>query len=213
MSQNELEYGNPYELLYYFRLNDSFAFSELLRIYSPLIYYVMSAAVPKDLEAYNDDLFQEGVIALSDAADTYREDMDCGFTTFAVLLIRRRMVNTLRRYKRRGYYGTVETGGSWISLDSLVCEGSRWTLADVTSGGCALFEPEYYLEYRLAEERLEKVLNSLRKEEKCILEDSERYPYSEVCGKYQLSAEAFGNRVYRIKAKVKKRFKKAEKCH
>jgi len=196
---------NPYELLYYLRFEDSFAMKELLRIYQPAIMCLTRAALPLELGAYEDDLAQEAMIALLDAAECYREDKDCGFSTFATLVIRRRISSLILRYQRRMQYENAV----YMSGDCLLCEGSRNTHADMVENRDLMSRPEFYLAYRLAEEKLQKILDSMKKEDRRILMEAAQLPYRDACVRNQMSCTSYGNKLYRLRAKVKRQLLKS----
>jgi len=79
--------------------HDDEAFRELLQIYEGIIYKNISLINFDQSEFVIDkqDLYQEGCLALYNACKTYRNDMNCKFSTFAYILIRRRLLTYYRK--------------------------------------------------------------------------------------------------------------------
>jgi len=79
--------------------NDEQAFRTLLKVYEPFIYkniHVLNLDYA-DRSVDKDDLYQEACIALCEACKSYREDMKCKFSSFAYLVIRRKLLSYYRK--------------------------------------------------------------------------------------------------------------------
>jgi len=79
--------------------NDEQAFRTLLKIYEPFIYKNINTLILEfgDYCLDKDDLYQEACIALCSACKTYRDDMKCKFSSFAYLVIRRKLLTYYRK--------------------------------------------------------------------------------------------------------------------
>lgn len=89
----DYKYVNDYELIYMIRENDEDTSEFLYNKYSNVIKKISSKyflyAKEKGIEF--DDLIQEGYIGLSSAINSFRDNMDSSFYTFACLCIERQI--------------------------------------------------------------------------------------------------------------------------
>ena len=102
---------NDYELIYKVRENDEDAKTLLFNKYRPLIYKSANRYIQNCETFEYDDLFQEGVIALYKAIDTYDEVNSALFYTYACVCIDRRMNSYCRTglsKKRTLYFNSLE---------------------------------------------------------------------------------------------------------
>jgi len=79
--------------------DDEQSFRTLLKRYEPFIYKNISM-LSLDYGDYcidKDDLYQEACLALYSACKTYRFDMKCQFSSFAYLVIRRKLLSYYRK--------------------------------------------------------------------------------------------------------------------
>lgn len=74
---------------------DSDAFSLLVQRCTPMIRYQAARFHHRHLEA--EDLVQEGILGLLSAVQTYRDNKQASFRTYASVCIRRRMISAVRR--------------------------------------------------------------------------------------------------------------------
>lgn len=87
------------QLIELIRQNDDTAFRELLKRYEGFIYKNISALNLEygDYIVDKQDLYQEACLALYVACKTYRFDMNCKFSSFAYLIIKRKLINYCRK--------------------------------------------------------------------------------------------------------------------
>lgn len=85
--------------------NDLKSYNSLLERFKPMIYSFLKNYHLEEgaYRLMRDDLFQEGSLALLEAARTYQKDKGAHFSTFAYVVIRRRIMRSLykeyRKYK------------------------------------------------------------------------------------------------------------------
>lgn len=81
------------ELLEAVKRNDDEAFKELMNHYHNMIYSIINGFTLKfgDYRIPDEELYQEGCIALYEACKTYGKVQDCKFSTFAYIVIKRRI--------------------------------------------------------------------------------------------------------------------------
>ena len=94
---DDTEAQDDAELCRLCREGDQSAFALLASRY----YLLLKKSAAKYSESADDseDLFQEGLIALHDAAMTYRQDAGAAFYTYAGVCIRNRMISALRHQR------------------------------------------------------------------------------------------------------------------
>lgn len=84
-------------------------FEKLVSKYKNMIYSIIRKYYIKNNSVVicEQDLFQEGLIALYDAQKSYSEKENVSFSTFAYVLIKRRIVKTIIKYNLIYYNETV----------------------------------------------------------------------------------------------------------
>lgn len=94
-----------YKLISKVKKNDDDALRILILNYEKMIYKIIHSfnLSQGDYRISRDELFQEGTIALYEACKTYSKRTDCKFSTFAYLVIKRRitraMFQNIKTYK------------------------------------------------------------------------------------------------------------------
>lgn len=190
---------NPYELLYMSHF-DEYAQVALLRQYSPLIKSLVSGCISKyhPLGDYRDDLIQEGQIALSQAAETYRNDQEASFLTYLMIVVKRRLWAECRKL-----YNRITAGGAGIvRLDSMVNEDEP--LYGTVPQQDPFCDPVYYTEYVSALERLRKVYRKMNEEEVQLVQCwINRDRYADGAKKLDMSIKTYESRLQRVRKKVR----------
>ncbi len=79
------------------RQGDRSAREELIRKYQPLVLRVGAQVCGRYLRVGQDEEISVGLLALNEAVDRYDPDKGAGFIAFAELVIRRRLIDHLRR--------------------------------------------------------------------------------------------------------------------
>ncbi|MGM9942381.1 MAG: sigma-70 family RNA polymerase sigma factor, partial [Bulleidia sp.] len=159
---------NVYELLYMIRTGDTRAFEMLKEECYPIIASMASQMTGK-VACYGitrDDLIQEGLICIDISARSYRPDRNAGFKTFLNVMIDRKFKHILRNChtdKR-----TEEE--SMLSLDQYVnAKGQR--IERFYAQKDKLSEPEYYLAFMEALEKLKQTIDELSEEDREALRE------------------------------------------
>lgn len=74
-----------------------------------------------------DDMFQEGLIGLNDAIDSYNKNKNCKFSSFANICIKRKMITAIKASKRQKHIPL----NNYASVDTPIYQDSTSTLLDV----------------------------------------------------------------------------------
>ena len=147
---------------------------------------------------YN-DLFQEGMVGLSEAIKNYKDNRDTKFASFANVCIERQILSVLSSAQRKKHSFLNDS----CSLDSSIDENGR-TLLDVLLDDT--FDPSIKVEN---DEERELLYNSIYKE----MSDFERnvfdlkvlgLEYKEIAALLDKSYKSVDSALQRIKGKVKK---------
>ena len=129
------------------------AFTKLLKQFKPMIYKIIySNQLDKgDFRIDENDLFQEGSLALYKAALSYEEERNVRFSSYAYMVIRSRIRQILR--------SASKSYGDDVSLDTSVDYSLKFSVRDNPS--------DYHREERFREE-LEAFMESLAEEDRRI---------------------------------------------
>ncbi|MDD3341725.1 MAG: sigma-70 family RNA polymerase sigma factor [Bacilli bacterium] len=193
---------NDNELVYYIRENGEEANQILFKKYEPLIHSIAKKMYPYC--KYNGvdlaDLIQEGMIGLNQAIQSYREENDNLFFTFAKKCIERKIITLVIASKRQKHKILNES----LSLEFNGEEGDVGILESVLSDDS--FHPEERLFIEEAEKELtEKVKQSLTDNEERIF-DLKRagFNYKEIASIIDKNPKTVDNALQRIKKKFRK---------
>ena len=177
-------YENPYELIYMSRMGDEYAQTTLFLQYEGLL----NALV-------NQTLLQEARISLFQAINQYQESKSASFKTFVCLVVKRRIWNVVRdilvEYQHKGF-------------DSISLDDQEVNYYEILEQNNRLAEPEYYMQYQNAANRLQEEIGLLDEEERDILScwmASESY--QEASKRLGLSKKQYDGRLQRVKRKIK----------
>lgn len=103
MSRIKKEYETDSELLYLISESTEEADEAIFEKYSPVInYYAKKYAnlvVGKGID--ENDLYQEGLIGLNQAINSYKENRDIKFSTFAFICIKRKIITAVKLAGRK----------------------------------------------------------------------------------------------------------------
>ena len=179
---------NNVKIIERIRKGDESAFEKLLENHKKMIYSIINSFVVK-YNAYSieqDDLYQEGCLALYDAAISYEADKETKFSSYAYLVIRSKIINVITKYNR--IYNR-ET----FSIDSFECaERSRlMAVSDVPF--------KYHRDCEL-KRGIKKFMSVLSEEDRKILELRYReYTYREISEKLDIHTKKVDNRLSSIR--------------
>ena len=172
---------------------DSDAFAELTARYIPLIRYKAAPFHSAQLET--DDLCQEGLVGLFNAARAYSSSGGAAFKTFAGTCIANRMIMAYRSALSR----KNKPLSDFISLS-----GSEHPDLELQAGG---WDPETLLASSEGVGQMwEKIRSALSERELRVLRlYLGGYSYSEIAGKLSITPKAADNALQRARMKLKNR--------
>lgn len=179
---------NNVKIIERIRKGDESAFEKLLENHKKMIYSIINSFVVK-YNAYSieqDDLYQEGCLALYDAAISYEADKETKFSSYAYLVIRSKIINVITKYNR--IYNR-ET----FSIDSFECAERNRLMAvnDVPF--------KYHRDCEL-KRGIKKFMSVLSEEDRKILELRYReYTYREISEKLDINTKKVDNRLSSIR--------------
>ncbi len=81
---------NDYELIYLIREGNEFAEHLIYKKYNAFIYKCIKEF--NVFKCYYDDFYQEGLLAVSQAIETFNMDIECSFYSYLQIIIKRRFV-------------------------------------------------------------------------------------------------------------------------
>ena len=103
MGRIKEEYETDEELLYLVSENTEEADEVIFKKYDPVINYYSkkysNLVIGKGID--QSDLYQEGLIGLSEAVNAYKKNKDIKFSTFAFTCIKRKMISAIRVANRK----------------------------------------------------------------------------------------------------------------
>lgn len=176
------------ELIKKVKDNDYLACEELISNYRQMIYSIINDYDLEygDFKISSDDLYQEGLIGIYDACLAYEEGKDVKFSTFAYLVIKRR-VNRCYRNQLKNYVNEC------CSIDCIENKDKRIefqvnTVSDNT------------LAYN--QESLEKKMRRLSDfDRQIVMMRMESMSYLEIAKKLDVNKKRIDNRLYKLKKK------------
>ncbi|MCI5651064.1 MAG: sigma-70 family RNA polymerase sigma factor [Ruminococcus bromii] len=191
MDQPEYAHGRDEELVRAFQNGNPDAFSELVARYLKLI-RIKACSFREIFSLEREDLYQEGLLGLLDAANTYVHDGRASFETYAGHCISNRIVSAVRRSSSRK--------NSFLN-NAIPIEDVELVGADDAS------DPQALLESRDEMNRmLEAAHVSLSSFERRVLSFYlGGYKRSEVESRLGISVRAFDNAMARVRKKLRQK--------
>ncbi|MBP3891217.1 MAG: sigma-70 family RNA polymerase sigma factor [Solobacterium sp.] len=191
---------NPYELLYMHRLGSEEALKQIFSLYQPVVRNIVQQLIKKmkRLEIYEEDMIQEGLIAISQAIDTFRYDRNCSFGSFLYMIVHRKLCSYLRYYSSKRTPQPHNT----LSLSQFVSEyGVEY---DFIPNANPFNDPEFSLYYNEGRMRIQEKMASLTQKERDTLKMwIENKSYKEASEALNISYKAYDNRLQRLKKAIK----------
>ena len=165
---------------------DNDAFSLLVQRCIPMIRLQASKFHHRHLDA--EDLVQEGILGLLSAVQTYRDDGQASFRTYAAVCIRRRMISAIRR-----------AGADLSVIDSLDDTGESEPVAQEENS-----DPAHMLVRR---EDTQRLYNQLRQiltplEYQVLMYHLGEYSYEETAHALNIGEKAVDNAMQRVRRKL-----------
>lgn len=189
------------ELIERIQNNDKSALNFLLGKYKELVY--MKSSKYFIIGAERDDIFQEGMIGLYKAIQSFKEDKQNSFKTFANMCIERQLITAIKTSNRQKHMPL----NSYLSLNtsSYEEEDGEKTLLNVLNNKMAedpldtLTKKEYYSN---VENAIDKSLSDFEKQvlKKFIKGDS----YTKIAEDLESSVKSVDNAIQRIRKKALK---------
>lgn len=192
---------NPYELLYMYRTGDPNALGMMTEAYGGFLNTLVEQTISSSPEFARDrdDLFMECLMALYDAVNCYRRDMDSSFSTFLTVLARRRIWRVLKPKLKNMYELSVRE----VFLEDAVTETECWY--DVLSQQSGMYEPEFFTAYNELREKLDGMFLKMKSEDQRVLYSwMHGEPYKAASAKLGLSEKAYDGRLNRLRTRVRK---------
>ena len=188
---------NDYELLDHIYSCDEDANEIMIYKYRPL-----TVNLAKKLIKYCNggidlnDLIQEGLVGLNEAINTFREDKETNFGTYAKLCIQRRMYSVVK--STRTYKNKILNES--ISLEDEDDTNIDRFLVDNSNNPSDMLEENAY-----QEEILKKLNEQLTDLERQVFELKKNYfNYKEIADILEKDPKVIDNTIQRIKTKLKK---------
>ena len=178
-----------------FRNGDQTAFAELANKYLWLIRSIVSKYNISGLDA--DDLTQEGMLGLLDAAKTYSAEKGAKFQTYASICIKRRLIALLdhsatNKSKSMNNYVSIENSSKEIPIQN---DNSNINPEDM------------YISDENVAELHRKINESLSKNEKSVFDlYIAGESYNSIAQTLSMNIKSVDNALQRIRRKLKKQF-------
>ncbi len=187
---------NDYELLDQIYSCSEDANEILLYKYRPLVVslaqkFIKLASIGIDLNDY----VQEGLLGLNDAINTFRDEKDANFGTYAKLCIERRMISLAKDTMSN----KNKILNNYVPLDNEDDEPLDYILADSSKDPCSLIEITEN-ENKIIDKCL-AVLSSTEKE--VFLLKIQGFSIKEIASIAEKDAKSVDNTIQRIKNKIK----------
>ncbi len=190
------------ELVYMSHFADEIVEKALFKHFEGLLVYIVNEELKafQCLMMYRDDLIQEAWISLYHALDYYRNDRNTSFNTFMSLVVKRSIKRAINVYLSEGPYKNNQV----YSLDNCINEAS-FTYGLKSNN--PMFEPEYYLDYKEAEEAWLKLINNLNDKEKDTLRLwAKGKKYKEAAEELNISFKTYDGRKQSLRKRIKNEF-------
>lgn len=166
------------------------AFAELLQHFKAMIYKIiyMNNLEKGDFRIDENDLFQEGSLALYRAVKNYEEGRNVRFSSYAYMVIRSRIREVLRTAYR--------SYGDELSLDTSI---------DYSLKFCVREDPAGYHREECFKEELKAFMDSLNEEDRKIFElKRQDMTYEQIAEKLNITSKRLDNRLRILRKMLKK---------
>lgn len=175
------------------RNHDEFALQQLIEHFTPLIYSIINSYQldAGGFKISREDLFQEAIICLYDAAMLYEDNDKAKFSTYAYVVIKRKL--------NRIYYSQIKKNSYVYSFDAFENVDHVRFMAKAS---------ERPLRYLDEVEAIERTINLSDQEKKILTMRFENYSYDEIAKELGITKKCVDNRIMRIK----RRYQKTQKC-
>lgn len=194
---------NDYELLYMIRQQDEVAFQYLFKKYELYLKVLIAKSWNCSFSVFDEnDLLQLSYLKMLDAIDAYNEIKECSFCTYVTMCVLRKLT-ALRRIELRR--------NTSFSLQNEVREASGIAYEEKLQNNQCLYEPSYYIEYKLVLARFRKFMDSLSEKDRKIWDCmTSQLSYKQAANRLDMTVKAYDNAVYRIKKKLNRYLKQTQ---
>ena len=192
---------NDYELISYVHEDSEEASSILFEKYRPLIITIATKMITysPNLGLEINDLIQEGMLGLNKAINTFDENEEASFYTYAKTCIERRMISLVVSAKRQKHRILNES----VSLENYVDEEGINIVENLIADNS--YNPEnVMIEYEQEHNLTDKILELLTPFEQQVFEIKiTGFKYKEIADILDKEPKAIDNALNRIKLKIK----------
>ena len=185
------------EYLIRIRQGDEDAFASLLKDYRKMIYSIINSFNREhgDYAISEDDLFQEASLALLKAARTYEEDKEMKFSSFAYMVIKKRIINVIKQH-RRTYEEEHYSIDNYEFFDHMTC----FAVCD---------QPYIYHRECELREHLSVFYDSLSAEDRKIVDmRQDSLSYRQIAAQLHSDVKRIDNRLMAVKRELRSYMKK-----
>ena len=192
---------DDYELIYLIEENNETALNILYEKYQPIIDLKAKKYLKysKRLGLEYSDLFQEGMMGLSEAIASFKDDKKAQFKTFANLCIERQIFSLLKKASRKKHALLNDS----MSLDEKINEEENTLLDVFFEKGTNPSEMFEYIENK--KELFSKIYEVLTPLEKEVFDlKINNFDYKEISQMLNKSYKSIDSSIQRIRLKVRK---------
>ncbi len=192
--------ANMYELLYMIRMKNAEALEEMFCEYKRCIDAEVAGQISRHgiLRSFRDDLMIEGQIGIVRAAECYRQDQPCKFSSFVNVVIHRRIQQAAKHFRLLA----AEHGLNPLSLDLCDTDMSA-PYTNLLPAKDWMGNPEYRLHYNEAQRRMDAAVRKMNDTERKILHSwTEGGSYVMKAEKMGMTYRQYEGKLGRVKRKV-----------
>lgn len=184
------------ELIARIKEHDDDAFRQLLEDYRRIIYKIIYSFNLEmgDFMMDMDEMYQEASLSLYEAVMSFEMDKKMKFSSFAYMVIRRRLISLLRSYRHKG--------GEPLSLDK-----DDYQLIEAAT--LVNDNPEAYHREKDFEEFLDGFIDGLNEEDRKLIEyRNADLSYKEIAERLKVSNKRIDNRLRLLKKRFKEEYRR-----
>lgn len=195
---------NDYELLYMIRQQDEMAFQYLFKKYESHLKMLIAKKWNCSFSLFDEnDLLQLAYLKVLEAIEAYNETRECSFCTYMTMCVLRKLTSQRRTELRHRIVS--------YSLQKEVHEASETLYEEKVENNQSLYNPSYYIEYKLVLAQMKKFVDSLSEADKKILNCmTEGLSYKDAAARLEMTPKGYDNAVYRIKKKLNQYLKQTQ---
>ncbi len=157
---------NIYELIYLYHCGSAYVLDLIREEMKDQLFYWTDEKVDMNrgiYQMYYDDLYQEAILGLYEAVNSYRDDKDASFTTYSRMVVDRRLINFMLR-NIKGKDKTKE-----FSIDEELMYDKSYIINIPTRDSLSV--PEYKLAFHECIESVEKTVQEFNVAERQVMNE------------------------------------------